>query len=138
MASFQAALERGEAKHLMPVDPSKVKRGEIALKDVPYMQRGGKWDNSDLTKGKKGWVNTGFGMKAFNDGGAKKLKANKYDKMYNKLAKDQNQLGNGRKKGDWTSGYARWGPKSLEVKPQGMSEAEQWRAAGALSKREAS
>ena len=41
MTSFQYALERGEAKHLMPVDPERWRRGEIALKDVPYMQRGG-------------------------------------------------------------------------------------------------
>ena len=81
MTSFQYALERGEAKHLMPVDPAKVRRGEIALKDVPYMQRGGSWDNKDL-KGKKGWQQTNFGMRAFNDGNAKKLKENKYDKMY--------------------------------------------------------
>lgn len=60
MQSFVAALEKGEAKHLMPVNPKKVKSGEIALKDVPYMQRGGSWDNSDLL-GKKGWMNSGFG-----------------------------------------------------------------------------
>ena len=81
MQSFVAALERGEAKHLMPVDPSKVQWGEIALKDVPYMQRGGCWDNKDLKNG-KGWMNTGFGMKAFNDGKAKILKKNKYDDKY--------------------------------------------------------
>merc|ERR1712118_415171 len=46
-----------------------VRKGKIALKDVPYMQRGGAWDNSDL-KGKKGWMKTGFGMTAFNDGKA--------------------------------------------------------------------
>ena len=82
MTSFQYALERGEATHLMPVDPAKVRRGEIALKDVPYMQRGGSWDNKDLAGGKKGWQKTNFGMRAFNDGNAKKLKENKYDKMY--------------------------------------------------------
>ena len=118
MTSFQYALERGE----------------IALKDVPYMQRGGSWDNKDL-KGKKGWQQTNFGMRAFNDGNAKKLKENKYDKMYNKLAKDKNQLGNGRGKADWTTGYARWGPKSLEVKPS-MSDEAMWRVAGAMSKKE--
>ena len=32
MQSFVAALEKGEAKHLMPVDPDKVRRGEIPLK----------------------------------------------------------------------------------------------------------
>merc|ERR1719198_615280 len=31
MASWQEAYEAGEATHLMPVDPAKVKRGEIAL-----------------------------------------------------------------------------------------------------------
>ena len=41
MASFMRAQERGEAEHLFPVDPEKVKTGEIPLKDVPYMQRGG-------------------------------------------------------------------------------------------------
>merc|ERR1719269_358860 len=49
MASFIVAKEKGEAQHLFPVDPEKVRRGEIALKDVPYMQRGGSWDNSDIT-----------------------------------------------------------------------------------------
>jgi hypothetical protein len=77
MASWQEAYEAGEATHLMPVDPAKVKRGEIALKDVPYMQRGGSWDNQDLLKKGKGWQKTGFGMTAFNDGKAKKAKANK-------------------------------------------------------------
>merc|ERR1712146_385574 len=46
--SFQESLERGEAKHLFPVDPKKVKSGEIPIEDVPYMQRGGAWDGSDL------------------------------------------------------------------------------------------
>lgn len=45
MQSFQEALERGEASHLMPVFNAKEKiaRGEIRKEDVPYMQRGGKW-----------------------------------------------------------------------------------------------
>jgi hypothetical protein len=77
------AQERGEAEHLFPVDPAKVRTGEIPLKDVPYMQRGGSWTNSDLTGKGKGWMNTGFGMYAFNDGKAKTAKANKFDKMYN-------------------------------------------------------
>ena len=47
--SFVEAMERGEATHLMPVDPRKVASGEIPLEDVPYMQRpGGKWEGSDL------------------------------------------------------------------------------------------
>ncbi|CAM9362649.1 unnamed protein product [Pylaiella littoralis] len=51
--SFQAWQESG-AGHLFPVDPKKVKSGEIAMDKVPYMQRGGAWDNSDLVteKGK--------------------------------------------------------------------------------------
>merc|ERR1719281_2319939 len=83
MASFMKAQERGEAEHLFPVNPEKVRKGEIALKDVPYMQRGGSWTNSDLTQKKKGWMNTGFGMNAYNDGKAKAQKANKYDAKYN-------------------------------------------------------
>lgn len=64
MQSFVAALEKGEATHLFAVNPNKVKSGEIALKDVPYMQRGGSWDNSDLLGG-KGWMQTGFGECCF-------------------------------------------------------------------------
>merc|ERR1712078_205883 len=67
--SFVAALEKGEADHLYAVNPEDVRKGKIALKDVPYMQRGGSWDNFDL-KGKKGWMKTGFGMTAHNDGKA--------------------------------------------------------------------
>lgn len=51
--SFQESLERGEAKHLFPVDPKKVKSGEIPIEDVPYMQRGGSWDGSDLKGGQR-------------------------------------------------------------------------------------
>jgi hypothetical protein len=43
--SFQEALERGEASHLMPVENAKerLRKGEIKLSDIPYMQRGGSW-----------------------------------------------------------------------------------------------
>jgi hypothetical protein len=43
--SFQEALERGEATHMMPVENAKEKlrRKEIKLEDIPYMQRGGSW-----------------------------------------------------------------------------------------------
>ena len=39
--SFQEALERGEAAHLMPVMNAKerVARGELKVEDIPYMQR---------------------------------------------------------------------------------------------------
>ena len=75
------ALEDGNAKHLMPVNPDKVRKGLIPLRDVPYMQRGGSWDNTDL-KGKKGWQLTGFGMKAFNDGQAKEMKLNQVSVLF--------------------------------------------------------
>merc|ERR1711924_572818 len=41
----------------------------------------GAWDNSDL-KGKKGWMKTGFGMTAFNDGKADIKKMTDKDKAY--------------------------------------------------------
>ena len=31
----------------------KVARGELKLEDIPYMQRGGSWDNSDIKGAKK-------------------------------------------------------------------------------------
>ena len=43
--SFQEALERGEAAHMMPVENAKerLRKKEIKLEDIPYMQRGGSW-----------------------------------------------------------------------------------------------
>lgn len=57
--SFQEALERGETSHLMPVMNAKerVRKGELKVEDIPYMQRGGNWDNSDVKGAKKiGWL----------------------------------------------------------------------------------
>ena len=72
MQSFQEAMERGEATHLMPVFNAKerVKRGELKVEDIPYMQRGGNWDNSDV-KGakKKSWLKSD---KEYSSGGYKK------------------------------------------------------------------
>eukprot|EP00985_Skeletonema_marinoi_P033106 scaffold40467_cov139-Skeletonema_marinoi.AAC.1 len=53
--SFQEALERGEAAHLMPVmnAEERVKKGELKPEDIPYMQRGGNWDNSDVKGARK-------------------------------------------------------------------------------------
>ena len=72
MQSFQEAMEKGEATHLMPVFNAKerVKRGEIKVQDIPYMQRGGNWDNTDV-KGakKKGWLKSD---KEYSAGGFKK------------------------------------------------------------------
>uniref|UniRef100_A0A7S2A3R3 Uncharacterized protein n=1 Tax=Trieres chinensis TaxID=1514140 RepID=A0A7S2A3R3_TRICV len=55
MQSFQEALERGEAKHLMPVfnAKEKVAKRQLRQEDIPYMQRGGAWDNSDVKGSKK-------------------------------------------------------------------------------------
>ena len=47
--SFVEAMEKGQATHLFPVDPRRIKSGEVPIEDVPYMQRsGGAWDGSDL------------------------------------------------------------------------------------------
>ena len=142
MASFMLAQDRGEAEHLFPVDPEKVRRGEIALKDVPYMQRGGSWDNSDLQR-KKGWMQTGFGMKAFNDGKAKKNKANKFDR-YNDAKPSVGIFGDAGAM-DWTGCGARGGDGkatgsgvSERARKNGISnDAQMWRDAGALSPEEA-
>jgi hypothetical protein len=62
MQSFQEAMERGEASHLMPVFNAKerIKKGTLRKEDVPYMQRGGKWDNTDIkgAKNKKKWLSS--------------------------------------------------------------------------------
>jgi hypothetical protein len=136
-ASFQAARERGEADHLFPVDPKKVASGEIPLKDVPYMQRGGSWKNSDLT-GKKGWMQTGFGMTAFNDGKAQKAKENKYDKMYNNV-KPNIGIFDGVAL-DWTGKGERGGKDTIGARAakNGISNDQQmWRDAGALTEKQA-
>jgi len=96
MQSFQEALERGEATHLMPVENAKEKlaRGEIKLEDIPYMQRGGSWDNSDVK-------------------GAKKLRWLQSDKQYEesgeKRSKSFSILGVGAGL-DWTGSRDREGP----------------------------
>ena len=72
MQSFQEALERGEAAHLMPVfnAKEKIKKGIIKEEDVPYMQRGGSWDNSDIRGAKrKSWLKSD---KEYANGGYKK------------------------------------------------------------------
>lgn len=72
MQSFQEAMERGEASHLLPVMNAKerVAKGELKPEDIPYMQRGGAWDNSDV-KGakKKRWLSSD---KEYSEGGYKK------------------------------------------------------------------
>lgn len=55
LQSFQKDLESGKANHLMPVfnAKEKLKSGAIKKEDIPYMQRLGSWDNSDIGKTKK-------------------------------------------------------------------------------------
>ena len=70
--SFQEALERGETTHLLPVENAKARlaSGELKPEDIPYMQRGGSWDNSDLKGAKKvSWLKSD---KEYSDGGFKK------------------------------------------------------------------
>ena len=66
LQAFQTDMERGKAGHLLPMmnAADRIKRGEIRKEDVPYMQRGGSWDNSDVS------------------GARNKLKANEVDKRY--------------------------------------------------------
>ena len=143
--SFVDAMERGEATHLFAVNPDLVRKGEIALKDVPYMQRGGSWTNSDLTQKKKGWMNTGFGMNAYNDGKAKAQKANKYDAKYNAVKPSVGIFGDAGAL-DWTGRGARTGGGAqagtrdgvvARAKANGLSRDQQmWRDAGALSQKQ--
>lgn len=59
LLSFQKDLERGNASHLMPMfdAKAKLKSGKIKQSDIPYMQRQGSWDNSDLGGKKRKWTN---------------------------------------------------------------------------------
>ena len=49
----------------------RIKKGEIRPEDVPYMQRGGRWDNTDIkgAKNVRKWLPSD---KAYADGGYKK------------------------------------------------------------------
>ena len=70
--SFQEALDKGEADHLMPVfnAKEKVRQGKLKAEDIPYMQRGGNWDNSDVKGAKKvGWLKSD---KSYSKGGFKR------------------------------------------------------------------
>jgi len=55
LQSFQKDMEKGEVSHLMPVMNAKerIKKGELKEEDIPYMQRLGSWDNSDVKGAKK-------------------------------------------------------------------------------------
>ena len=55
MQSWQEAYERGETGHsIAPFGyRQKLQKGEIKKAHVPYMVRGGSWDNSDVRGGKR-------------------------------------------------------------------------------------
>merc|ERR1711988_52082 len=106
--SYQKSLEAGDrtAKN-MPVFFAKEKlaRGEITKADIPYMQRGGSWDNSDV-KGVKGWYTSNTKGKV--------TKWTKADKQYD-------QAGAQEKKGIFGKGI--FAPKK-EKDLRAMSEKE--------------
>jgi hypothetical protein len=54
--AFHKDLEQGKAAHLMPMFNAKelLKQKKIKPEDIPYMQRGGSWDGSDVGKKLKG------------------------------------------------------------------------------------
>lgn len=99
LQSFQTDLEKGKAEHLMPVMFAKdrVKKGELRPEDVPYMQRGGSWDNTDVK-------------------GAKKRKWNEIDKKYEDQASASSQ------KIDWTGKQTRRGPTQVNKKSENKPE----------------
>jgi hypothetical protein len=118
---------------LFAVNPDEVRKGNIALKDVPYMQRGGSWDNSDL-KGKKGWMKTGFGMTAFNDGKADIKKMTEKDKAYLNAKPDIGIFGQAL---NWGGGAKGGDDLSARAKKNGLTNDQQmWRDSGALSQQE--
>eukprot|EP00985_Skeletonema_marinoi_P002037 scaffold827_cov137-Skeletonema_marinoi.AAC.6 len=103
MQSFQEALERGEAEHLLPVFNAKqrIAKGELKEEDIPYMQRGGAWDNSDVRGAKKKrWLSSD---KEYADGGFKK-------------SQSISILGEGQGL-DWTGKRNKTGPGMSNVKP---------------------
>ena len=131
--SFVDAMERGEATHLFAVNPDEVRKGNIALKDVPYMQRGGSWDNSDL-KGKKGWMKTGFGMTAYNDGKADIKKMTAKDKAYLNAKPDIGIFGQAL---NWGGGAKGGDDLTARAKKNGLTNDQQmWRDSGALTANE--
>ena len=72
MQSWQEAHEREQAQHMMaPVGYKKaLKEGKMKKQDVPYMVRGGSWDNSDVPGAKRApWLKSD---KKYASGGYKK------------------------------------------------------------------
>ena len=129
--SFVSAMEKGEAGHLFAVNPDDVRSGKVALKDVPYMQRGGSWDNSDLS-GKKGWMKTGFGMTAFNDGKADTSNVKKWTKEDKKYAGAEKNVG----LFSWGSPTGKEGVAERAKKNGISADQQMWRDSGALGKKD--
>jgi hypothetical protein len=102
--SFQEALERGEAEHLLPVFNAKEKlaKKQIKMEDIPYMQRGGSWDNTDV-KGasKKKWLDSD---KQYASGGFKKEQSVSIFGVGQGL--------------DWTGARSRTGPEAAATNNQ--------------------
>lgn len=128
--SFQEALERGEASHLMPVDPRDVKSGKIPIEEVPYMQRGGAWDGSDV----KGFARIRAQAKQaqFKASGGKKgaYTAGKW------LQSDKDYANGGEKKAQQYGGFFGMGggAKKEEMKVDSkMTDQDMWRYSGATN-----
>ena len=70
LVAFQKDLEDGKTAHLMPMFNAKelLKQKKIKAEDIPYMQRGGSWDGTDV---------------------GKKVKGNEMDRKYNQNEKPQ-------------------------------------------------
>merc|ERR1711968_243598 len=114
--SFVAALEKGEADHLFAVNPEEVRKGNIALKDVPYMQRGGSWDNSDL------------------NGKADIKKMTAKDKAYLNAKPDIGIFGQAL---NWGGGAKGGDDLTARAKKNGLTNDQQmWRDSGALTANE--
>ena len=60
MQAWQEAFERGETgHHFAPLNyKQQLKQGKIRKEDVPYMVRGGSWDNSDVGQNRVKWSKT--------------------------------------------------------------------------------
>ena len=99
LQSFQTDLEKGKTNHLLPVfnAKQKLKAGSLKQEDIPYMQRGGAWDNSDV-------------------GNAKKKAWSATDKKYHQNAAPV--------RADWLGTVDRKGPQGRSVGKQNMETAK--------------
>jgi hypothetical protein len=90
LVAFQTDLEKGKAGHLMPMLNAKelLKQKKIKAEDIPYMQRLGSWDGSDV---------------------GKKTKGNELDKKYSPNEKPSGT--------DWTGRNPKRGPMSQAKAP---------------------